>query len=75
MIQQVFYCKNCKSILEPYWLYYEGEPTFMGVYVCPMCKVIDISKDYANEIYSKIMLKEWEIMEEVEENAGQSKVV
>jgi len=63
MIQEVFYCKNCKSVLEPYWLYLEGQPTFMGVYACSVCKVIDIPKDYADEIYSKIVLKEWGIKE------------
>ena len=57
-------CSNCKSILVPNFIYMDGKETYLGLYSCPSCHRIDISKEFVEEIYKKLFLKEFGINDE-----------
>ena len=55
MIMNVDYCPNCKSIMTINLIEIERKPIYLGVYSCPTCHIINLSKDFAKELVSKIL--------------------
>jgi len=58
MLQTARACPNCKSILVPTFIYMDGKETYTGLYACHVCNRIDISKEFAEEICKRLLLKE-----------------
>ena len=65
MLMECHHCPNCKSILVTNFIYIDGDPAYLGLYSCPLCNRIDISKEFVEEIYKKLFSKELGLNESI----------
>lgn len=54
MLQAVINCLNCGQIMNQHHFQWQGENMYLGTYVCPMCRIIELpDKIDLNKIIEK----------------------